>query len=521
MTVLYVLRLLLLGLIDALGIVALVNLWSEEQWAIFAILTFGLIVTNIIMLFQQAYPLRYIFPGLLFFAAFVVYPMFYTVYLSFTNLSVGHLLTKEQVIAQLQGKVVSIPNAPRFNFWAYANEEGIPINLILQDNEGHYHLINIEEQTLDPIDATDRRLSDPDGDNVFDQVNGFTLLEGRDLLRQMSTFENLVFPFGEDVVKVASRDTFTTAKRQFQYDPQTDQLLELYRFNQSTNTWEFQDNPPAYEADGVQGFFVDDAGEVLTPGWQVWVGFDNYLNIFRNPRIMAPFLEVFGWTITFALVSVLLTFALGLFLAILLNDKSMKFSKFYRGILILPWAIPAFISIMVWRGLLNPVGPANLGIPWFTDPTWAKTGLILLNLWLGFPYMMTIALGALQSIPSELYEAAYVDGASRWKQFWRITFPLLLVSVGPLLVGSFAFNFNNFNVIFLFTAGGPPIPEAQTPAGATDILISYTYQVAFNGGWGQQYGFASAITIGIFLLVATISAINFKFTGALEEVGKE
>ncbi len=521
MTVLYVLRLLLLGLIDALGIVALVSLWSGEQWAVFAILTFGLIITNIIMLFQQAYPLRYIFPGLLFFAAFVVYPMFYTVYLSFTNLSAGHLLAKEQVIAQLQGKVVSIPNAPRLDFWAYGNQEGVPVNLLLRDGEGSYYLIHIEDQSLNPIDAQDQRLVDQDGDSVFDSFNNLTLLEGRDLLRQMSTFENLVFPFGEDVVKVASRNTFTTAKRQFQYDAQTDKLLELYRFNQSTNTWDSQETPLTYEADGAQGFFVDGAGEVLTPGWQVWVGLDNYLNIFRNPRILTPFMGVFGWTITFALVSVLLTFALGLFLAILLNDENLRFSKFYRGLLILPWAIPAFISIMVWRGLINPVGPANMGIPWFTDPFWAKTGLIMLNLWLGFPYMMTISLGSLQGIPSELYEAAYVDGASHWKQFWKITFPLLLVSMGPLLVGSFAFNFNNFNVIFLFTAGGPPIPEAQTPAGATDILISYTYQVAFNGGWGQQYGFASAITIGIFLLVATISAINFKFTGALEEAGKD
>ncbi|GAI02968.1 unnamed protein product, partial [marine sediment metagenome] len=131
-----------------------------------------------------------------------------------------------------------------------------------------------------------------------------------------------------------------------------------------------------------------------------------------------------------------------------------------------------------------------------------------------------ITLGALQSIPSELGEAASIDGASRWQQFKNITFPLLLVSLAPLLIGSFAFNFNNFNVIYLVTQGRPAIPGAGTPAGSTDILISYTYRLAFEGVRGNQWGLASAVSLIIFIIVVIISAIGFRYTRALEEISK-
>jgi len=159
-------------------------------------------------------------------------------------------------------------------------------------------------------------------------------------------------------------------------------------------------------------------------------------------------------------------------------------------------------------------------VPWLQDPVWAKVALVILNLWLGFPYMMIVCLGALQSINQEMYEAALVDGASSWQQFRHITLPLLMVSVAPLLIASFSFNFNNFSVIYLLTRGRPPIVGAQTPAGHTDILISYTYRLAFESGRGVDYGLASAVTLVIFLITGTLTFINFRFTGALEEVRK-
>jgi len=191
--------------------------------------------------------------------------------------------------------------------------------------------------------------------------------------------------------------------------------------------------------------------------------------------------------------------------------------------LILPYALPSFMTALIWAGMFNQdFGIINrmLGasIPWLRDPILAKLAILTVNLWLGFPYMFLISTGALQAIPEELKEASFVDGASPRQAFRRITFPLLLVSLAPLLIASFAFNFNNFNIIYLLNGGGPPIEGAQTPAGHTDILISYTYRLAFESGRGSDFGFASAIAIIIFVLVATISALSFRRTRALEEV---
>jgi arabinogalactan oligomer / maltooligosaccharide transport system permease protein len=160
----------------------------------------------------------------------------------------------------------------------------------------------------------------------------------------------------------------------------------------------------------------------------------------------------------------------------------------------------------------------GMRIPWLTDDWMARASVLLVNTWLGFPYMFLVATGALQSVPGELREAAEMDGASPLQAFRRITFPLLMIPLAPLLIASFAFNFNNFNVIYLLNRGGPPIVGAQTPAGHTDILISYTYRLAFEGGRGQDLGLAAAISVMIFFMVAAFAAVSFRRTRALEDL---
>ncbi len=201
----------------------------------------------------------------------------------------------------------------------------------------------------------------------------------------------------------------------------------------------------------------------------------------------------------------------------------MRAKRIYRSLLIVPYALPSFMTALIWQGMLNQRfgiinDILNASIPWLRDPWMAKASVLLVNLWLGFPYMFLISTGALQAIPEELKEAAYVDGANPRQAFRRVTFPLLLVTLAPLLIASFAFNFNNFNIIFLLTGGGPPIPGAQTPAGNTDILITYTFRLAFETGRGADFGFAAAIASLIFVMVATISAISFRRTRVLEEL---
>ena len=235
-----------------------------------------------------------------------------------------------------------------------------------------------------------------------------------------------------------------------------------------------------------------------------------------------PFVRVFIWTFAFAALTVLLSFAIGLALAILLDKPGMRFRKLYRALIFVPFAIPGFLALLVWRGLLNDdFGVVNqvfnLSIPWLFDANWARVSVILVSVWMTVPYFFLVSLGALQSIPNELVEAARVDGAGPLAVFRKITLPLLLVAVAPLLIASFAFNFNDFGKIYLLTGGNPPA-EDQSIAGATDILISYTYKVAFEAGKGQDFGLASALSILIFFIVASISAASFWRSRSLEEM---
>ena len=274
---------------------------------------------------------------------------------------------------------------------------------------------------------------------------------------------------------------------------------------------------------GDREYFVDQHGTRLAEqSWRADVGLDNYRRALTDPRILSGFLRIFAWTVAFATGSVVLTFAVGLGLAVMLNDPRVRGQRLYRSILLLPYAVPGFISILIWSGFYNQeYGLINeltgLTVNWLGDPWWARVALLLTNLWLGFPYMFLVATGALQAIPAELKEAATIDGAGGLTGFRRITFPLLLVAVAPILVATFAFNFNNYNVIELLTHGGPFTPD-NLNAGATDILISYTVRLAFGAG-GAQFGFASAIATLLFVITGVLAAAQFRTTRRLEEVG--
>jgi len=326
--------------------------------------------------------------------------------------------------------------------------------------------------------------------------------------------------FGEEpeTVKVISAARGTAARS-----------LQRYVWNAELNGLEDRQTGLFYADDDKTGSFIANKGgaeqQELQPGYWVNVGFDNFRRFVESPALRGPLVQVFVWTVAFALLSVLSTFVAGLLMALVLNGPGIPGRKIIRSLLIIPYAIPGVISILIWKGMMNP----NLGVlarsfginpPWFSDPLWAKIGILLINLWLGYPYMMLICSGALQSIPTDLFEASSVDGASPWQRFWNITLPLLLVTVGPLLIASFTFNFNNYVVVEAFNKGGPPIPGTLTPAGYTDILISYTYRLAFGGGRGADYGLASAITVIIFAIVAGVTLFQFRLTGQWEEVSE-
>jgi ABC-type sugar transport system permease subunit len=300
------------------------------------------------------------------------------------------------------------------------------------------------------------------------------------------------------------------------------ELTPIVIYDAATDSFTNVETGVVYTDNG-EGSFVnpDNPDDELVPGWRENIGWANFTSILTDPDVSGPFVYVFIWTFVYALLTVLLTFTVGLTLAIALNKPGMRGQKIYRSLLIIPYAVPAFLSVLVWAGLLNDdFGAINtatgLSIPWLFDPFWAKVSCLIVNLWLGVPYMFLVSTGALQAIPSELQEAARIDGARNFQVFRLVNLPLLLVALTPLLVASFAFNFNNFNNIYLLTGGGPAL-EGSSVAGATDILISYTYKIAFASGKGNDFGLASAISIIIFLIVGTISAITFARSKALRE----
>ncbi|MFY0999251.1 ABC transporter permease subunit [Streptococcus sp. AD045-1] len=254
-----------------------------------------------------------------------------------------------------------------------------------------------------------------------------------------------------------------------------------------------------------------------------WVGMTNFTNIWRLSTFRSAFGAVLGWTIIWALTASTVQIVIGIFTAIIANQPFIKGKRIFGVIFLLPWAVPAFITILTFSNMFNDsIGAINtqviplLGkvlpflnghlIPWKTDPTWTKIALIMMQGWLGFPYIYVLTLGILQSIPNDLYEAAYIDGANAWQKFRNITFPMILAVAAPTLISQYTFNFNNFSIMYLFNDGGPGTVGGG--AGSTDILISWIYRL--TTGAAPQYSMAAAVTLIISLIVISISMIAFK-----------
>ncbi|WP_250033957.1 ABC transporter permease subunit [Paractinoplanes maris] len=455
---------------------------------------------------RRALLAKYLVPGTLLLVLFTVAPVLATVQMSTTNYGDGTRTTKEQTVARiLANSVVPTPDSPTFNL------------SVATTGPGGFTFFLVDRATGRAYAGTPDGLAELSAEAVtvtrgfVTAAPGYTLLSAAQVNDAAEQLRDFAVPTeGGAILRRGLREAFE-GRAVLRYDPESDTIVDQRSGTRYT-----------VQRQGDREYYVDSGGERLSDqSWRAGVGLENYRRAFTDSRILGGFLRIFGWTVIFAAGSVLLTFAVGLALAGMLNDPRVRGQKWYRSILLLPYAIPGFISILVWSGFFNQeFGLINnltgLSIDWLGDPFWAKVALLLLNLWLGFPYMFLVATGALQAIPGELKEAAIIDGAGGFTAFRRITFPLLLVAVAPILVASFAFNFNNFNVVELLTHGGPFTPD-NPDAGATDILISYTVRLAFGAG-GAQFGFAAAIATLLFVITGVLAAAQFRATRSLEEV---
>ena len=452
----------------------------------------------------RAHAARYLLPGLAAFAVFVLMPLLYTVYVAFTNFSGEHLLSQDRVRAWFAQDAY----APR--------DECLSFRLHPAAAPGQFQIVV-------PMGNGDM------GKNLLIS-RPFTPAEAA-AGQPVTLALNLAAPTAKalplrDVI--AARAWLNAARFSFPGSPVPLRLVSLRALGFRLPLWN-EDGDKLVHAvtgqilvpDSSRGNYVDEqTGEPVGPGWRVWIGTENFRLIFRDPAIRAPFLKIFGWNMCFAFLSVATTFAIGVALACLLQWKALRGRAIYRTLLILPYAIPAFIPILVFKGLfnegfgeINQILTALFGIApkWFTDPWLARAMILIVNAWLGYPYMMIIASGMLQAVPDELYEATAIDGAGPWTNFWRVTLPQIFPPLFPLLIASFAFNFNNFSLIYLLTGGKPDIVGSATVAGTTDLLVSYVFRMAFKDS-SARFGFASAVATLLFFVVALLAWQQLRFS---------
>ena len=275
----------------------------------------------------------------------------------------------------------------------------------------------------------------------------------------------------------------------------------------------------------------DGAHNGYTNSLFTWVGGENFRTMLTwsggGVNYAATFGEILTWTLIWAFFATFTNYFLGMFVAMMINRKGIRLKKLWRTILVMTIAIPQFISLLyvskmfakngIVNGLLMDLGWIKSALPFWEDPTWARVTVILINIWIGIPYLMLIATGILMNIPADLYESAKIDGASGWKQYTKITLPYMLFITGPYLLTSFTGNMNNFNVIYLLTGGAPTNVAASGAVGSvgyTDLLITWLFKITM--GADAKYYLASVVGILVFVVIAVISLIVYNLLPSIK-----
>lgn len=503
----FFIKLILVGLIDAFGVFIVMTGFDRGATVVAWSMIVLLLLVNYAYFSRRALPLKYFLPGVAFLLIYQVFTIGYTGYVAFTNYGEGHNSTKADAISALL-----VQNEKRVE-----DSASYPLSVVSSDGTLGFAIVDdgvvrvgFADEPLEP-----REDAVVDGGRVI-QVPGLQVLSLAEVLQEQSEITNLRVPFSEDAEAGSLRTQDAVNGYLYSSTLHYDEDLDIMSDSATGLVYSPNDT----------GQFEAENGAKLNVGWRANVGFDNFKTAFSDPRYAQPFFKVLVWTFVFAVVSVAITFLLGLFFAIVLNDERLKGRRIMRSLLILPYAFPAFMSFLLWRGMLNTkygffneVLLNGAHINWLGDPILARLAVLGVQLWVGFPYMFLICTGALQSIPGDVIEAARIDGAGALRIWRSMTMPLLLIAVAPLLISSFAFNFNNFNIIKMLTDGGPRFSDASVPIGSTDILITMVYSISgLDGSASKNYGLASAMSIIIFLVVATISIISFRRTRALEEI---
>lgn len=443
---------------------------------------------------------RWLTVGIVMAALFTIYPIVYTVYLSFTNMSGGHLLTKQQAVQKLCDEKYTPDDGVKYSWIAYQNDADKYL-LLIDDSKGNFLVAKQSEkiQTSNDISAN----------SIPSEIDGYKKLNKIQTIKKIDEIGKIEFGESPDVVKITSIEEVAVSKAAYTYDSTNDVFI---------------DNRTNEKFYPKRGTYTAESGNTLIPGYMVNIGFDNYSRFLGNPGYRKPMLSIFLWNIVFALSSVLISFGVGLLIALLFED--LPYKRLIRSLLILPYPVPILVSIMVWRALLNE--QMGLFTNWinaifgtapqfFTNITAARIALIIINVYLTYPYFYILSSGALKSIPSELFEAASIDGAGPFTTLRKITLPMLMRILAPMVISSFSFNFNNFTLVWGYNSGLPAMADTIAPMGYTDLLISFIYRLGFSTSNAADYGFSAAVTVLLFIVVAIMVFFQSLNTRAIKD----
>lgn len=539
---------------------------------------------------RRTYAARYLYPGLVGVALFVVLPLVYTVWIGLTRYSSDNLLTFERATSTLMSRTVRKGDGGAYLFSLH--REGGSFRLVLQPEGDGGDGSGTEPTDGDSIFGDEGSAAEgQDEGSIFDEPDGGSSDAGPADASDAGPADagppdagaseaapepaapppaaaprylSAPFPLGGAPASSTTNTTSVAAVAMTSPEPALSPPLELQEIVAlqdalskisvtlpsgeilvNTGLRAFAAEIPLYrrEADGRlvdvvtqvvytasfdTGFYQSPTGERLIPGFRVFVGGEHFVRIFSDPAFRGPTASIFLWTVTFAGLSVLFTLVVGALLAELFSWEGLRLRTVYRLLLFIPYAVPSFISILIFKGLFNEgFGEINIALGqllgirphWFTDPLLAKVMILIVNTWLGFPYMMILCMGLRQSIPKDLYEASALAGAGPFTNYFKITWPLIRRPLLPLLIASFAFNFNNVVLINLLTDGRPDILGAKVPAGTNDLLATFNWRIAFQDAT-KDYGLAAAIATVVFIIVAVLSILNLRLTRAAQRDGR-
>jgi arabinogalactan oligomer/maltooligosaccharide transport system permease protein len=473
------LKIAIIAISDAILVSMLFAALAKDQTVMATVIVVVLLIINFVYFSKKTMPFKFLAPGVILLITFVVVPVIYTVAMSGYSYKTGNEISKKDAITQLINSGIS------------ADAENTTFDTVIGKVNGNLAALATKQTTGEVGIATEKSYTLLSSDQfirdeygVAVSADGFVRLSDTEAANADSLISSIKFPLGDGYfLSPQGLDVAVRVIQSLVYDEASDSVKNLL---EGTT---FKDNNRGNFAN------IENPDQKLEPGWRAYNNFENYLNLFRDPVVRGPFLKVFVWTFIFAFTTVIMMFGVGLLLAIAM-DKKIRFRRFYRSILILPYAIPSFMTILIWAGMFNrQYGAVNLllghEIDWLNSAILAKLIILVVNLWLGFPYFYLISSGALQAIPGELEEAASIDGASSFQTLLRITLPMLRPALAIIFLLRFLDSIRTFDSIYILTGGGP--------GTTTQTVGIYIYKTAFIFG---DFGLAASAAIVLVMLLA-------------------